>query len=330
MERKLRAIELCAGAGGQALGIERAGFDHVALVENDPNACATLRLNRPSWNVLECDLKNFSAYGMENIDLVAGGVPCQPFSIGGKQLGQQDERDLFPEALRVIEECKPRGILLENVRGLAGTKFSSYRTNILKRLSKLGYFCEWKVINAVDYGVPQYRLRFILVGRLGGRVPFPWISSPPKERTVSETIYDLMNEKGWKQIGKWSLMANRPAPCLVGGSKKHGGPDLGPQRAKREWASMYVNGGGVANEAPAADFDGMPKLTVRMTARLQGFPDDWIFHGGKTAAYRQIGNAFPSQVAHELGLAMRQWLEAPDSLEVPYLAEEEQLQLALG
>jgi DNA (cytosine-5)-methyltransferase 1 len=329
-KKKFKAIELCAGAGGQALGLELAGFEHAALVEIDPNACATLRMNRPDWNILECDLKGFSASSFDDIDLVAGGVPCQPFSIGGKQLGHEDERDLFPEALRVIEECKPRGIMLENVRGLSDAKFLPYRTKILRTLREMGYYCEWRVVNAVDYGVPQSRLRYILVGRRGGKASFPWRASCQNPRTVSEAIYDLMNSNGWKQIEHWKTLASRPAPCLVGGSKKHGGPDLGPQRAKREWATMYINGGGIANEAPQADFDGMPKLTVRMAARLQGFPDTWQFYGGKTAAYRQIGNAFPPQVAQALGLAICDWLSAPIEQESLYTSHSEQLPLTLS
>ena len=112
------SVEICAGAGGQALGLEQAGFDHSALIEIDRNACNTLRYNRPNWNVVELDVKEFSAVDYRGVDLFAGGVPCPPFSIAGKQLGQNDERDLFPEALRLIEECEPKAILLENVKGL--------------------------------------------------------------------------------------------------------------------------------------------------------------------------------------------------------------------
>ena len=115
----LKSIEICAGAGGQALGLEQAGFDHVALVEIEPPACATLRLNRPSWNVIEGDVHEFSASEYRGeVDLLAGGVPCPPFSVAGKQLGAEDERDLFPEALRLISECDPRAVMIENVKGI--------------------------------------------------------------------------------------------------------------------------------------------------------------------------------------------------------------------
>ena len=110
-----------------------------------------------------------------------------------------------------------------------------------------------------------------------------------------------MGANGWEGADEWATRANRVAPTLVGGSKKHGGPDLGPTRAKREWAKLGVDGLGIANDAPEPGFEGMPKLTVRMTARLQGFPDDWEFAGKKTAQYRQIGNAFPPPVARAVG-----------------------------
>jgi DNA (cytosine-5)-methyltransferase 1 len=144
----MRSIEICAGAGGQALGLEQAGFHHVALVEIDENACMTLLHNRPTWNVIECDVKSFSALAYDNIDLLAGGVPCPPFSVAGKQLGHEDERDLFPEALRLIRECNPKAVMLENVRGIFDPKFYAYRENIKSELASLGYICEWEPVQA--------------------------------------------------------------------------------------------------------------------------------------------------------------------------------------
>src|SRR5262245_48553973 len=115
----LTSIEICAGAGGQALGLEQAGFKHAAVVELDRHACATLRRNRPFWNTIQEDLTTWRAVPYRGrVDLFAGGVPCPPFSKAGKQLGADDDRDLFPTALRLIRECQPRAVLLENVRGL--------------------------------------------------------------------------------------------------------------------------------------------------------------------------------------------------------------------
>jgi DNA (cytosine-5)-methyltransferase 1 len=119
----LTAIELCAGGGGQALGLEMAGFHHVAAVEYEPHYCTTLRTNRPHWNVVEGDIRNFRSEDYSDIELIAGGVPCPPFSIAGKQLGAADERDMFPAALKIIEKIRPRAVLLENVPGLASAKF---------------------------------------------------------------------------------------------------------------------------------------------------------------------------------------------------------------
>lgn len=118
---------------------------------------------------------------------------------------------------------------------------------------------------------------------------------------MGELLCDLMGVNGWEGIDDWKVKAAKIAPTLVGGSKKHGGPDLGPTRAKREWANLGVDGKGVANEAPEKGFDGLPRLTVRMLARIQGFPDTWDFGTTKTLACRMIGNAFPPPVAKAVG-----------------------------
>jgi DNA (cytosine-5)-methyltransferase 1 len=313
----LTSVEVCAGAGGQALGLERAGFEHLACVEIEPVACETLRLNRPSWNVIEGDLRDMVAQGglieHKGCDLLAGGVPCPPFSLAGKQLGSNDERDLFPAILQLARQLEPRAILIENVRGLLGKKFATYRREILAFLRDLGYArAEWDLVQASDFGVPQLRPRSLLVAIRDEEEadwvwPVPLAEVPP---TVGEALLDLMGQNGWPHANEWSKRANRVAPTLVGGSKKHGGPDLGPTRAKREWAAMGCSGLGVANEAPGPDEPATlaPRLTIRMTARLQGFPDSWQFAGRKTAQYRQIGNAFPPPVAHAVGAEIAQTL----------------------
>jgi DNA (cytosine-5)-methyltransferase 1 len=299
----LTSLEICAGAGGQALGLEEAGFEHVSLVEIDATACATLRANRPKWRVTEGDLRNFSANDLSGIDLFAGGVPCPPFSKAGKQLGQTDDRDLFPEALRLIDECRPRAVMLENVRGLLDACFDEYRASIMQKLKKLGYIADWRLLNASDFSVPQLRPRVVFVALRRELVEhFSW-PEPNKERppTVGGALFDLMASRGWLGAGRWREMANDIAPTLVGGSKKHGGPDLGPTRAKRAWAALGVDGHGIADDSPELGFVGIPRLTLRMTARIQGFPDGWLFCGKKTATYRQIGNAFPPPIARAVG-----------------------------
>ncbi|WP_423212629.1 DNA cytosine methyltransferase [Paracoccus yeei] len=308
----MQSVEMCAGAGGQALGLEMAGFDHAALVELDNHACATLRLNRPEWNVLEGDLRTFDGRPYAGADLVAGGVPCPPFSKAGKQLGHQDERDLFPEAIRLVDEIRPQAVMLENVRGLMDAVFDDYRNKIERQLKKLGYTPGWRLLNASDFGVSQLRPRVIFVGIRKDlsehfHWPTPHEAEPP---TVGDLLHDLMAERGWKGAARWREGANMIAPTLVGGSKKHGGPDLGPTRAKRAWAALGVDGMGIADAAPEETFFGMPRMTVRMTARVQGFPDTWQFAGRKTAAYRQIGNAFPAPVAKAVAANIHSALSA--------------------
>lgn len=295
----LSSLEICAGAGGQALGLERAGFAHQLLIEIEPPACATLRWNRPAWNVVAGDVRALDGQPFRGIDLLAGGVPCPPFSKAGKQLGADDERDLFPEALRLVEECRPRAVMLENVRGLLDAVFDDYRHAVEARLAQMGYVSGWRLLHASDYGVSQLRPRVVFVGiRSDLADQFTWPSPHPvAPPTVGELLYDLMHARGWRGVDRWRAQASAIAPTLVGGSKKHGGPDLGPTRAKRAWAALGVDGHGLWDAAPEPDFVGMPRLTPRMAARLQGFPDDWIFAGKKTAAYRQIGNAFPPPVA---------------------------------
>ena len=193
------------------------------------------------------------------------------------------------------------------MQGLASAKFADYRNKLLTGLSKLGYQPEWRVINASDYGVPQLRPRFVLVAlRPRDAECFRWPSPQPKPLTVGETLVDLMAENGWRAAEMWAERANRIAPTIVGGSKKHGGPDLGPTRAKRQWRELSVDGMGISDVAPDRNFavSGLPRLTVRMVARVQGFPDNWEFTGKKTIAYRQVGNAFPPLVARAVGRAI--------------------------
>jgi DNA (cytosine-5)-methyltransferase 1 len=311
---KFNSIEICAGAGGQAIGLEQAGFKHLALVEIEPVACDTLRLNRPGWNVIQKDLKEFSAKKYKNIDLLAGGVPCPPFSIAGKQLGHLDERDLFPDALRLVKECQPKAVMLENVRGLLDIKFKNYRRSIVNELYKMGYQCDWRLVNASDYGVSQLRPRAILVALKKEYFDFfQWPSKnsePPL--TVGELLYDEMSSLGWENAGSWKKNAGNIAPTLVGGSKKHGGADLGPTRAKQSWALLGVDGKGLADAPPVNGSKEMPRLTLKMTALIQGFPKEWKFAGKKTPAYRQVGNAFPSPVAKAIGLAIKKALKKYD------------------
>lgn len=311
MQKPLTCVEICAGAGGQALGLALAGFVHVALVEYEQEYCKTLKLNRPEWNVICADVRDFDGVPYEGVDLLAGGVPCPPFSIAGKQLGREDERDLFPEAIRLIKEMNPRAIMLENVRGFLNPNFEEYRKYIIKTIGKLGYYIQIKLLNASDFGVPQLRPRVVIVGiRKSENVFFSYPEGNPGcAPTVGDVLYDLMAENKWEGARIWAKNADKIAPTLVGGSKKHGGPDLGPSRARNAWAELGVDGRGVANTAPEPYFEGMPRLTSRMMARIQGFPDTWTFGKKKTIACRMIGNAFPPPVARAVGEKIKERLE---------------------
>ncbi len=300
----LSVLEICAGAGGQSSGLEKAGFAHELAVEIDRDAAATLRLNRPGWDVLESDVRNVDGKKYRGIDLLAGGVPCPPFSVAGKQLGADDDRDLFPEALRLVREARPAAVMLENVKGLASARFAPYRKSILDELGALGYAAHWQLLYSSEFGVPQLRPRFILVAMRGSKLDhFEWPGAVDSPAVVGETLLPMMSANGWKGAERWAARANGIAPTIVGGSKRHGGADLGPTRAKDAWLKLGVDGKGIANEAPTAEhpLNFTPRLTNPMVALIQGFDPEWRFSGLKTSTYRQIGNAFPPPVARSIG-----------------------------
>jgi DNA (cytosine-5)-methyltransferase 1 len=315
----LSVVEICAGAGGQSLGLHLAGFRHRLAVEIDPVAASTLRNNLHRFAALSGDEDPEVAVGdvasaatwtptkYRRVSLLAGGVPCPPFSMAGKQLGASDERDLFAWAVELAGQMKPDAVLLENVRGLSMPRFSAYRQAVLDRFEKLGYAADWHLLEARDFGVPQLRPRFVLVALRSKYAPFfRWPEAKPTTETVGTALYDLMSANGWVGVDEWADKANDIAPTIVGGSKKHGGADLGPTRAKRAWAALGVDGIGVEDAAPGADAPSnfIPKLTTEMVARLQGWAGaeyEWHFEGRKTARYRQIGNAFPPPVARAVG-----------------------------
>ncbi|WP_109032720.1 DNA cytosine methyltransferase [Streptomyces rubrogriseus] len=382
-EPAFTSIEICAGAGGQAIGLHQAGFGHLALVEIDEYAVKTLRLNIEdhevwSWEREHCDVlsadvtkfeprrdldKGADLLAEKGLDLLAGGVPCPPFSHAGKQLGKHDERDLFPRMLQLVEKLKPRAVMIENVRGIMDPKFSDYRDWIRARLEGgtyraddgqtvredgLGYtVCKWDVLEASDFGVPQLRPRAILVAFRGDVIEdlkYEW-PAPTHEDPVSvaESLEPSMRERYGRyfngvhgerardRFDRWLEKARERdaelkgkgggiAPTLVGGSKKHGGADLGPSRAKAAWKQLGISGMGVANDIETCEKkaseerdlfrpDG-PMLTVRQAAIIQGFPPEWDFSGGKTAQYRQVGNAFPPPVARAVGKSIIEVLKA--------------------
>lgn len=321
----INVVEICAGAGGQSLGLHLAGFRHRLAVELDPTAAETLRTNMERLHPDE-DMTSLVAVGdvaseavwqpeahRGEVTLLAGGVPCPPFSVAGKQLGSSDERDLFAWAVNLAGRIQPEAVLLENVRGLNDARFGGYRQAVVDQLGAYGYVADWKLLEAKDYGVPQLRPRMVLVALRKEYVDyFEWPEPKPTSATVSSTIAGLMGVNGFPYLDEWVERADKIAPTIVGGSKKHGGADLGPTRAKRAWEALWVDAHGLANAAPGPDWDRDadqnkrgPKLTVDMVKRLQGWLDEpsyeWKFVGQKTSRYRQIGNAFPPPVARAVG-----------------------------
>lgn len=317
----LTSLEICAGGGGQAIGLEQAGFQHLALVERNRDACQTLRTNRPTWHVFNKDVGDFDPLrdaGLTHIDLLAGGIPCTPYSTAGKQRGAEDERDLLPRALHLIDVLRPRAVMLENVKALAKSpKFEETRKALRGQLHELGYEMSMNVLDAQQFGVSQRRERTVIVATrndVTNRFKWPmghW-ELPP---TVGQLLKESMGSRGWSGVEEWAKRANSVAPTLVGGSEKHGGGDLGPARAKAAWARMAVNGDSTTAEAPGPDFvlqdgvgengrRGYPKLTTEQAAMLQGFPAHWRFEGSRTSRYKQIGNAFPPPVAEAVATAI--------------------------
>lgn len=318
-------LEICAGAGGQAIGLDAAGFHHVGLVEIDPDAAATMRHNRPEWPVIEGDLRDIDLSALKGVDLLAGGVPCQPYSSAGDGLGAHDERDLFPEALRLVRELEPKAVMLENVTGTQTVGNAVNRLRILSELSSLGYDAEWRILRGPDFGVPQKRRRAILVAFKSGimhrfRWPTP-LETPAL--TVGEALYDLMAVNGWKHVDTWKERANDLAPTLIGGSQKKLGIDLAQQKSRESWLRIGVDPNGRAKQAPGPDApaDHTPKLTLEMMARLQDFPKDWTFHGVDLQRFHQIANAFPPAMAHAIGLSIMRALSGSDVRVDPALAK---------
>ncbi|WP_165807440.1 DNA (cytosine-5-)-methyltransferase [Rhizobium rhizogenes] len=304
-----RVIELCAGAGGLALGLERAGFEHVALIEKNRNATATLRANRPHWNVVEADVRkmDFSQYRDRGIDLLTGGLPCTPFSTVGQKKGQHDENDLMREGVRAVREIAPKAFMFETVEGFLHSRHSDYVAFLLREFSKAGYSTEIHRINARDYGVAQNRSRIMLVGLrkdLAGsfRVPRKF---PELHTNVGVALADLMGENGWAGAEAWlKSMRDRDYRSDTIRGYQGSAREAEAIRSGKQQLRYAPPAKAAPTDEEASKKGFVPGLTNEMRARLQGFPDDWHFVGGLGAVADQIGNAVVPAVGQAMGLAM--------------------------
>ncbi|MFE3577983.1 DNA cytosine methyltransferase [Streptomyces vinaceus] len=310
--RRFTSVEICAGAGAQALGLERAGFDPVVLIDSKADACFTIDLNRPAWDVICMDLSHFRPEERPEIlgvDLVSGGLPRVKSSATVGRAEDNEERNVLNRAVQLALRIRPKAILLENLPELVeGDNFAEERRWMEAELLSMGYLPRWRVLNAADFGVPQNRNSGFLVAlRSEYAAGFVW---PEPDHEVPPTVGDVLGPSmargGWPGAAQWIKEADRIAPALVGGSERRGGADLGPTGSKKAWATLRVNGTSLGDGVPDDTFpeDGSPRLTLDQAALIQAFPEDWRFSGGKTSQYRQIGHAMPPPLAAAVGRAI--------------------------
>lgn len=304
-------LELFAGAGGMALGINRAGFKTLGLIENDKDCISTLKANKPEWNVIPCGVEDVDYSDFKGVDIVSGGFPCQAFSSAGKRLGFGDERgNLFFEMMRPIRELKPKIVLAENVQGLLSHNKGKTINTILETLRAEGYSVSFQLLNAVDFGVPQKRKRLIIIGVLGDYI-IPEISIPNiPHRTIKDVLLDCPKSEGIsyskkkKKImdqvppgGCWVNLPDKVQKAYMGASYGHGSHMGGRRGIARRigWgeASLTILCSPSQKQTERCHPEETRPFTTRESARIQTFPDSWVFSGGLMSQYKQIGNAVP-------------------------------------
>ncbi|MFF4560960.1 DNA cytosine methyltransferase [Streptomyces sp. NPDC001435] len=313
---RFTVIELCVGVGGQALGLERAGFDVAAAIDIDEDSCSTLAHNRPHWYVIHGDLKRIDPLdhaSLDHADVLSCGLPRSPYTIAGKQLATVDKRDTLQAVLEMASFVRPRVLLIENIPTfLRAGKFEAERQKVTEAVEDLGYAMTSAVLTATDFGVPQHRPHGFMVAMHPEDLAFFEWPSPIQGRcpTLGETLHESMSSRGWPEAADWAARACEPAPLIMGGATGRGGADLGASRAKAIWARWGVYGGSIGDTVPGPDFRlnrdieprfGLPRLTVDQVALLQGFTSDWKILGKKTSAYRQISQTTPPPIAAALG-----------------------------
>ena len=326
--RKYHSVELFAGAGGLALGLEQAGFQAQGLVEIDRYAAATLRRNRPHWNVIQEDIVKVAEDGIrkylplddDGIDFVSGGYPCQAFSYAGKKLGLDDVRGtMFFYFAKVVKELQPKVFLAENVRGLLSHDGGRTLQTMVGIYEAMGYHVEVNLVKALDYGVAQKRERLIIVGlrneyKITYRLPKKYV----KKLVLRDVLQDVPSSLGEKYPpkkvevlklvppgGYWRDLPNNIAKAYMGKSYYSGGGRTGMAR-RMSWdePSLTLTCSPAQKQTERCHPDETRPFTVREYARIQSFPDDWKFEGSVGQQYKQIGNAVPVELAHAVGLSI--------------------------
>lgn len=339
-DSKIEVLELFAGAGGLALGLEQAGLKNICSVEIDKHASNTLKMNRPYWNVINDDVQNvdFKAYRPH---VVTGGFPCQAFSYAGKKLGLEDTRGtLFYEFARCIKETKPLIFLAENVRGLISHDNGRTLETILSVFAELGYNVQYKLLNAVNYGVPQKRERIIIIGTLPG-ITFEYPEEEKEIKVLRDALKDVPKSEGTQYSpskrkvldlvppgGCWRDLPLDLQKSYMGKSFYSGGGRTGmARRISWDEPCLTVTCSPSQKQTERCHPEETRPFTVREYARIQTFPDEWQFSGGIGDKYKQIGNAVPVRLGYVLG---KQIVRAIEDYQAYFEKEELQEEVAVS
>lgn len=316
--KTLHAVDLFSGAGGLSLGLSMAGWSLDTSIEFNEVAVETHRINMPNVSHICDDVRGVNFKQFKGIDLIAGGPPCQPFSVSGKQLGSNDTRDMIPQFIRAVKESRPKAFLMENVAGLTTKKFMPYLQQQIEELVQLKYKVQWVVLDAADYGVPQRRLRLFVIGTLKeysfnfpeathGKDKLAYVTvkealkgTPKDSPNTAKVVYAknpilrkspyagmLLNGQG-RPLNMNGI--SHTIPASAGGNRTH---ILDPKGVLKKYHAYLLQGG----KPLSGEVEGCKRLTVNQSARLQTFPDWFKFEGTKSQRYAQIGNAVPPTLA---------------------------------
>lgn len=324
MSTNYSILELFAGAGGLALGLENAGLKHRSLIEIDKDACATLTSNRPYWDVI-CEDVNKIDYKDISVDIITGGFPCQSFSIAGRQLGFKDIRGtLFFELIRAISTIRPKVVLCENVKGLVNHDQGNTLRIMVKSFNDIGYKVSMRILRAQYLDVPQKRERlFMICVKKDLDIPFLFPKELPYVIPLKEALKGVPNSIGFKysknkkevldlvpQGGYWRDLPVDVQKAYMGSSYFSGGGKTGMAR-RLDWnsPSLTLTCSPAQKQTERCHPEETRPLSIREYARIQTFPDTWEFKGSMTSVYKQIGNAVPVNMGFHIGRCLTSMLD---------------------